>query len=112
MKRNVITLERPERFTTPYSIPKEKLEKAAEIAINWVEKSGRENGTKFPLTRGGFRYFYEDANDRGWLTGMYTGLFWLCYELTGKPWFKTQAEALAATFRKRIDERLILCYID
>lgn len=105
MKRNIIALQRPERFTESYSISKSKLEAAASLAIDTVEKAGRENGTKFPLTRGGFRYFYEDKNT-GWLTGMYTGLFWLCYELTGNPWFKNQAEDLAATFQKRFDEKI------
>lgn len=105
MKRNAITLERPERFTTPYSISKSKLEAAASLAIDTVERTGRENGTQFPSKRVGFRYLFDDVNT-GWLNGMYTGLYWLCYELTGTPWFKNQAEQLTALFRKRFDENI------
>ena len=37
MKRNTITLERPERFTTPYTIPKAKLEAAATAAFDMLK---------------------------------------------------------------------------
>ena len=56
MKRNKITLERPERFTTPYTIPKAKLEAAASEAFDMLKKLGRENGTMMPLSNKGFRY--------------------------------------------------------
>ena len=105
MKRDVITLERPERFSDPHPISKAKLEAAASEALDIIEKAGRENGTNFPLTRVGFKYIYEDAN-KGWLPGLYTGCFWLGYELTGNTWFKNQAEALSATFEKRYEERI------
>ena len=68
-----------------------------------LKKLGKENGTKLPLSDKGFRYLFEDRND-GWTCGMYVGCYWLAYELTGDKWYKDTAEALTATFRKRLDD--------
>ena len=103
MKRNAITLERPERFTTPYTIPRAKLEAAATEAFDMLKKLGKENGTKLPLSNKGFRYIFEDYN-KGWTCGMYVGCYWLAYEMTGDKWYRDMAEALTATFRKRLDD--------
>jgi len=104
MKRNNITLERPERFTTPFTIPKEKLEAAANEALRMLRKMGEEGGVAFPNSGAGFRYSFDE--NKSWTHGMYAGCYWLAYELSGDKWFLDMAEALTATFRKRLDDKV------
>ena len=105
MKRKTITLDRPERFATIPTISKEKLDKAIEQAVARLEKMGQKHGLDFPgCWSVDFKYDYK--HNRNWVGGMYAGCYWLAYQLTGKAWFRTQAQALTATFRERLDNRV------
>ncbi len=106
MKRNAITLERPERFNIPYTIPKAKLEAAATEAFDMLKKLGKENGANLPVSSHGFRYKFEENHLKGWTSGMYVGCYWLAYEMTGDKWYRKMAEALNANFRRRLDEEI------
>ena len=105
MKRKNITLDHPERFATIPVIPKEKLDKAIAQACDRLEKMGQKHGLDFP-GNWSVNFQYEYAHNRNWVGGMYTGCYWLAYQLTGKKWFKTMAEELTATFRERLDKRI------
>ena len=105
MKRQNITLYRPERFATVPTISPEKIEKAIAQATERLERMGKKHGLDFP---GNWAIYnqYEYAHNRNWVCGMYTGCYWLAYQLTGNKWFRTQAQALTATFRERLDNRV------
>ena len=106
MKRNVITLERPERFTTPYTISKSKLEAAATEAFDMLKKLGKANGSNLPFSSAGFRYTFAEDYLKGWTSGMYVGCYWLAYEMTGDKWFRDMAESLTPNFRRRLDQKI------
>ena len=105
MKRQNITLDKPERFATVPTISKEKIEKAIAQATERLERMGKKHGLDFPGNWAVYNQ-YEYAHNRNWVGGMYTGCYWLAYQLTGKAWFRTQAQALTATFRERLDKRI------
>ena len=102
-----ITLNNPERFQKPYSISREKLVKAAEIACNKLEKMGREHGDRFPMPikEEKFRK-YQYGDNYNWIHGMYTGCYWLAYEITGEKIFRDIAESQLHTYRKRYEEKI------
>ena len=105
MKRGFTKLDKPERFTTPFTIPKEKLEAAAAEALAMLKKMGNEGGVGFPASGAGFRYNFDGPN-KSWTHGMYAGCYWLAYEISGDEWFKNKAEELTATFRERLDNKV------
>ena len=105
MKRNPITLDRPERFSEVPTISPEKIENAIKVATERLEKMGQKHGTDFPGTTAYYMQYKYGPNNN-WGCGMYTGCYWLAWQLTGKKWFKTQAEALTDTFQKRIDDKV------
>ena len=91
MKRDIIKLSAPERFSAPYEISREKLIRAAQRATDKLEYITKRDGLKFPGTCSqNFKYIRGTNNN--WETGMYTGCFWLAYEITGNEFFKKCAE--------------------
>ena len=105
MKRNVITLERPERFETVPKIDPEKIDKAIATAAERLKRMGERHGTDFP-GNWAINNQYEYQHNRNWVGGMYTGCYWLAWQLTGDRWFKKQAEALTDTFQQRLDNKI------
>ncbi|MBR5140397.1 MAG: glycoside hydrolase family 88 protein [Clostridia bacterium] len=103
-----ITLNNPERFSKPHTISHEKLVKAAEIACAKLEKMGRENSDNFPSNdwQGNNHAKYIYGINKDWTHGMYTGSFWLAYEITGEKIFREIAESHLYTYRKRIEEKI------
>ena len=96
MVRN-LRLERPERFAKPHVIPREKLEAAAKAACDKLKERVLRDGVDFPATCS-VQYSYKKGltapglgQNRNWESGMYTGCFWLAYELTGDEFFKEVA---------------------
>ncbi len=100
-----ITLKNPQRWQKPHTLSREKLETAARVACDKLKMKAIADGTGFPGTNSkGFKYSHcENTN---WVGGMYTGCFWLAYELTGDEFFKKVAEEHLPTYKKRIDERI------
>ena len=92
-----VRLERPERFSKPHIIPKDKLEAAAKAACAKLKARVEKDGAGFPGTCS-VQYSYNKGitvpglgQNRNWESGMYTGCFWLAYELTGDEFFKNVA---------------------
>ena len=90
-------LERPERFAKPHVIPREKLLAAAKAACDKLKARVERDGADFPSTCS-TQYKYTVGPgvpglgpNRNWESGMYTGCFWLAYELTGDEFFKKVA---------------------
>lgn len=101
-----IKLDAPERFQNEYNIPKSKLISAAEKALERIEKNISKSGDfLFPqnMTK---NYMYPMGENNNWICGMWTGLFWLAYELSGDKKFKDEAERQIKGYRKRLDTKL------
>ena len=105
MNRNTIILEHPERFEKVPVISSKKIGNAIAVATERLERMGTKHGTDFPGTAACYMQYKYGPNNN-WGCGMYTGCYWLAWQLTGNRWFKKQAEALTDTFQKRIDDKV------
>jgi unsaturated chondroitin disaccharide hydrolase len=99
-----IILEKPERFLKPHTISKSKLEAAAEKACERLANMAKSHYGLFPSNWStDFKYKWERNNN--WVSGMYTGCFWLAYELTGDKFFREVAESHLDSYKVRLDAR-------
>ena len=108
MKKNAYTTV-PERFLKPYQIPKEKLDKAIKEALEKLEKN-------MPRWKSGFVYaaervgkgvnVYKEMENKSWVHGMNTGIYWLAYELSGDEKFKAMAENMLPSYQYRLDNKI------
>ena len=107
MVKNRVVLERPERFSKPHEIPREKLLAAAKAACAKLKHFAETHDIlKFPDTRSkDFKYDLRDDIE-WWESGMYTGCYWLAYELTGDEFFRKVAETQLPSFRDRLEKRI------
>lgn len=104
MIRGNIKLNNPERFAKPHEISREKLIKAAEKATDKLEALAKKYGVAFPATRS-IEYRYQCAENKNWESGMYTGCYWLAYEITGNKFFKEEAEKHLPTYAERFEAK-------
>ena len=105
MVNDNIILKEPERWSKPHVIAKEKLEAAAKAACDKLKKRTLANGPLFPGTCSKDHKYVLGENNN-WECGMFTGCFWLAYELTGDEFFKNVAEEHLLSYKRRIDERI------
>lgn len=104
MKNNSMTSV-PERFMTPHTIPKAKLDLAIEKALDKLEKD-------MPKWEGCFvdgysiDYRYLKIPNNNWVCGMFTGLYWLAYELSGNPKFRDAALKHLPSYQDRVDRKI------
>ncbi len=105
MVKNRVTLEHPERWQKPHSIPKEKLEAAAKAACAKLKANTEKYGMGFPGTCS-VDYKYVRGANNNWECGMYLGCYWLAYQLTGDGFFKDTAEKMLETFYERVDKKI------
>ena len=104
MVNEKITLENPERFAKPHTIAKEKLEKAAEKACDRLANMAKSHYGLFP-SNWSTDFKYSWGRNENWVSGMYTGCFWLAYELTGDKFFREVAESHLDSYKVRLDTR-------
>ena len=95
-----ITLQNPDRFAKPHTISRDKLVKAAEAATDKLEELAKKYGVAFPETRS-IEYKYKCAENKNWEAGMYTGCYWLAYEITENEFFRKEAEKHLPTYEER-----------
>ena len=100
-----ITLKKPERFLNPHPIDKNKLENAADMATAKLKNNAKKFGMGFPGTCS-VDYKYVLGKNENWECGMYTGCYWLAYEITGDDLFRNIAEEHMGTYKQRIDNRI------
>lgn len=86
-----------------------KMEKAAEVALNIVERNMEKfaSGDEFPSEYNNGHYMvFKNGDPKGgiWMEGFWTGQLWLCYELTGNKKFSELAEKNVNDFHKRVVE--------
>ena len=103
IKRNIV-LNNPERFANPHTISREKLMRAAEKATDKLEALAKKYGVAFPGTRS-IEYRYACAENKNWEAGMYTGCYWLAYEITGNKFFREEAEKHLPTYEERFEKK-------
>ena len=83
-----IVLQNPERFEAGYEINKSKLESAAAAATEKLKNFAKANAYYvFPGTSSA-NYKYTMGQNNNWECGMYTGCFWLAYQITGDDFFR------------------------
>ena len=100
-----IALKNPERFSKPHTISKAKLESAAEVACERLANMAKSHYGLFP-SNWATDYRYKWTRNNNWVAGMYTGCFWLAYEITGDKFFREVAESHLDTYKVRLDQRL------
>ena len=105
MVTNRLTLNRPERWSKPHVIAKEKLEAAAKAACDKLKANTEKYGLGFPGTCS-VDYKYVRGENKNWECGMYTGCYWLAYEITGDEYFKDCAEKMLETFYERVEKKI------
>ncbi len=105
MVKETLKLERPERFAGEHKIPREKLEAAAKAACAKLKARVQKEGLGFPTTRS-IDYKYCQGPNNNWECGMYTGCFWLAYQLTGDEFFKECAEKHLETYVERFENKV------
>ena len=99
-----VELKNPERFSDEYIIPRSKLEKAIEKALDKTEINLAKFGEKF-VGNASVNLKYTPGENDNWVSGMHTGLYLLAYELSGNKKFRDVAEAQIPTYRERLDKR-------
>ena len=105
MKRDLITLNDTKRFSTQYEISKEKLTRAAEKATDKLEMLAKKYDVGFPGTCSK-NYKYVTGENNNWECGMYTGCYWLAYQLTGNKVFREYAEKQLPSYQTRFDGKI------
>ena len=102
---NNLTLNNPELFSKPHVINKAKLEEAAAKACAKLKARVEREGAGFPGTFSK-DFKYEQGENNNWVSGMYTGCFWLAYQLTGDDFFKNVALEQLKTYYTRWEKKV------
>lgn len=107
MNRGNINLVNPERFSGIYEIPKEKVQKAIDLALEKLLSKLDIYWDKFPgVCDNNGRY--ELVDNTRWTHGLHTGVFLLAYELSGDKRFLDVAKNHMTSYKKRLDEKINL----
>ena len=97
-----IDLQKKERYSQDISLSKVKLEGAMERVLKRLEVNGTKfqdkmgvsvNGWFLGHPKGFSRNRYAPTEQVTWTTGMWTGMYWLAYQLTGEKSFQKIAES-------------------
>ena len=99
-----IVLKNPKRFLKPHTISRDKLVHAAEAACDKLEALAKKYGVAFPDTRS-IEYRYVCGENKNWECGMYTGCYWLAYQISGNKFFKEEAEKHFPTYVERFEKK-------
>ncbi len=108
MTRGTVKLQNPERFTEGFVVPKEKLEKALQAAVDKLNEKADLYKDHYPSN-----FCTEDCkyilgvNDN-WIHGMHTGCYLLAYEATGKQIYLDVAKHHLKSYEQRIKEDINL----
>ena len=95
----------PERFKEEYTIDRQKLLTAANLATEKLLAKYEESGGAFPTTYStDYQYTYGVNNN--WTAGMYTGTYLMAYQLTGDERFADIVENHILSFIEREENRV------
>ncbi|MFQ9511229.1 MAG: glycoside hydrolase family 88 protein [Lachnospiraceae bacterium] len=90
---------------------KEKAQMALMNAMHITKQHWNEFEGGFPSPASEHN-FYKKIENNDWTAGFYTGLLWLFYEYSNDEFFKNLAEKQIASFRNRIEERVVVDHHD
>lgn len=86
-------------------ITEEKLNKAIADCLRKVDKNIAKLGELFP-TPATFNNAYQPMKNTEWTNGFWTGILWLCYELTNDMKYRNLAEKNVESFLERIENNI------
>ena len=95
----------PAKFLNPHPLNRSKLEEAAKRACLKLRTRVEREGVGFPQTCSK-NYKYLQGENNNWVCGMYTGCFWLAYQLTGDEFFKNVALEHLETYKTRWENKV------
>lgn len=93
-----------ERFEDYTELTEEKLAGALKEAVDRVGIHMHEFEDGFPA-EASVNNIYPCTPNRAWTEGFYTGMLWMCYEVTGDGKFRALAEKKLESFKTRIEKR-------
>ena len=90
-----VKLKNKERYSENFDIDREKVEKALKIALDTLKKGAEKFGDNLvePAGEWGWYYTYKPTDKITWTTSMWTGMYWLAYQLTGDGFYRNVAES-------------------
>lgn len=94
-----------ERYINNGLITEEKLNKAIADCLRKVDKNIAKLGELFP-TPATFNNAYQPMKNTEWTNGFWTGILWLCYELTNDMKYRNLAEKNVESFLERIENNI------
>ena len=104
MKRGMITLVNPERYSGKYEIPAEKVQKAIKKATDkFLTKLAEFDGAFPPACSKDGKY--NLIGNAEWTSGMHTGAMLLAYEITGNERFLAHAKKQIDSYFKRFEDK-------
>ncbi len=94
-----------ERYINNGLISEEKLNDAINVCLHKVDKNIAKLGELFP-TPATFNNAYKPMPNTEWTNGFWTGILWLCYELTNDEKYRNLAEKNVESFLDRIEKNI------
>ena len=94
-----------ERYINNGLLSEEKLDKAIRECLRKVDKNIAKLGELFP-TPATFNNAYKPMQNIEWTNGFWTGILWLCYDLTNDPKYRNLAEKNVESFLDRIEKNI------
>lgn len=104
---NLEQVRNPERFT----YDKNFVDDACKFVTDKVFEIMPEFVHNYPSSSSENLIYSKQKND-DWTEGFLTGMYWLCYELTGNELFRAVAEAQFDDYKERMDKFVVLNHHD
>lgn len=102
IERNV-KLDNPTRFGGDVKISEAKLKHAAEKALDVLSENISKFNGRFPQNASD-AFVYHKGENNNWTCGMFTGTYWLAFEMTGDKKFKDEAIRQTKTYKERFEK--------
>lgn len=96
-------VKEPQRYLDAKPLSREELQKAFDEAKGKISKFMYDFTDKFPGSAS-VNNVYEQVDNIFWTSSFYTGMLWLCYEMTGDKSFREVAEAEVESFKERLKD--------
>lgn len=94
-----------ERYLNNGLISEEKIDMAIKNCLRKVDKNITKLGELFP-TPATFNNAYKPMPNTEWTNGFWTGILWLCYEITNDEKYRNLAEKNVNSFLERIEKNI------
>lgn len=94
------------------NLTKAKLDAAVAEAVSRIRLHMDEFGENAFPAAASDKLVYPVVENRDWTEGFYTGMLWLCYEMTGEDAFRNLAERQLPSFLNRLEKRIVVDHHD